>query len=51
MCDKASFHSFIFKHLIKDYLGSVRYMYLKTENCYLKTFVNICMDEKIYRNM
>ena len=31
-------------------LGSVWYMYLKTKNCYLKTFVKIHMSEKMYKN-
>ena len=30
--------------------GSVWYMYLKTENCYLKTFVKIRVSEKMCRN-
>ena len=32
------------------YLGPVWYMYLKTENCCLKTFVEICVGEKMCRN-
>ena len=34
---------------VKD-LGLVWYMCLKTENCYLKTFMEIRMGEKIYKN-
>ena len=30
--------------------GSVWYMYLKTEKCYLKTFVKIRVSEKMCRN-
>ena len=29
-------------------IGSVWYMYLKTENCYLKIFVEIRVTEKVY---
>ena len=31
-------------------LLSVWYMCLKTENCCLKTFVEICVDKKVYGN-
>ena len=31
-------------------LWPVWYMYLKTENCYLKTFVKILVDEKMCKN-
>ena len=30
--------------------GPVWYMYLKTENCYLKTFVKIRVSEKVCEN-
>ena len=30
-----------------DYLGPVWYVCLKTENCYLKTFVEIRVGEKV----
>ena len=30
------------------YLWPVWYMYLKTENCYLKTFVEIRVGEKVH---
>ena len=33
-----------------DKSGSVWYICLKTENCYLKTFVKIRMGEKMYEN-
>ena len=29
-------------------IGSVWYMYLKTENCYLKIFVEIRVTENVY---
>ena len=31
-----------------SYIGPVWYMCLKTENCYLKTFVEIRVGEKVY---
>ena len=31
-------------------LGPVWYICLKTENCYLKTFVEICVGEKVCGN-
>ena len=34
----------------KKQLGSVWYMCLKTENCCLKTFVEIRVDEKVREN-
>ena len=33
-----------------DKFGSVWYICLKTENCYLKTFVEIRVGEKMYEN-
>ena len=33
-----------------DMYKPVWYMCLKTENYYLKTFVKICVGEKVYRN-
>ena len=36
--------------LFTKYLGDVWYMYLKTDNCCLKTCVKICVDEKMCGN-
>ena len=33
-----------------NFLGYVWYMCLKIENCYLKIFVKIRVDEKVYKN-
>ena len=30
--------------------GAVRYMFLKTENCYLKIFMKIRVGKKVYKN-
>ena len=30
---------------------AVWYMYLKTENCYLKIFIEIHVSEKVFKNM
>ena len=38
------------KHDVIDYLGPVWYMCLKTENCCLKTFVEIHVSEKVCEN-
>ena len=38
------------KRLDLENVGSVWYMCLKTENCYLKIFVEICMGEKVCKN-
>ena len=46
-------HSITFlinSNTFSGYLGSVWYMCLKTENCCLKTFVEIRVGEKVYRN-
>ena len=32
---------------VRGQLGAVWYMCLKTENCCLKTFVKICVGEKV----
>ena len=39
-----------FSTLSNGYLGLVWYMCLKTENCYLKTFVEIGMSKKMCKN-
>ena len=36
--------------IVQVNIGSVWYMCLKTENCYLKIFVEICVGEKVYGN-
>ena len=41
---------FMGKEKKKKQLGSVWYMCLKTENCYLKTFVEIRVGEKVRGN-
>ena len=41
---------FMEKEKKKKQLGSVWYMCLKTENCYLKTFVEIRVGEKVRGN-
>ena len=41
---------FLWKKKKKKQLGSVWYMCLKTENCYLKTFVEIRVGEKVRGN-
>jgi len=35
---------------VLKYLESVWYMYLKNKNYYLKTFVEICVSEKVCEN-
>ena len=48
----ASFFNFFFeKTQVTRHIGPVWYIYLKTENCYLKIFVKIYMDKKVYKNM
>ena len=39
---------FLVKQYIASALGPVWYMCLKTENCYLKTFVEIRVGEKVH---
>ena len=38
------------KKIFRHHLGSVWYICLKTENCCLKTFVEIRVGEKVYGN-
>ena len=48
--NQLSYKAWYLKKLLSENLRSIWYMCLKTENCYLKIFVEIHVGEKVYGN-